>query len=159
MFKPNIILTIVLQSAITLIVTFCIYMFFAFLDNDFGFDGLFGLIFFQPIIAVVVSGLTIILCLIVGLPIRLNNKLNYWWISNFYIPILGTIIGLSLMLLAILPLFLETVTATIDGQETLKQIPNLTLILVGWFLTAFSFLHIFPPHWLNKQIKNLFQKD
>ncbi len=134
-------------------------MFLALLDSDFGFDGLFGLIFFQPIIAVVVSGLTILLCLIVGLPIRINEKLNYWWISNFYISILGAMFGLSLLLLAILPQFHETVTATIDGQETLKQIPNLTLILVGWFLTAFSLLHIFPPHWLNKQIKNLFQKN
>ena len=145
MNKTITILTVVLQFALTLIVTFCIYMFFAFLDNDFGFDGLFGLIFFQPIIGVVVSGLTILLCLIVGLPIRLHKKLNYWWTTNFYISILGAIIGLALLLLAILPQFHETVTATIDGQETLKQIPYPSLTLIGWFLTTFSLLHIFPP--------------
>jgi hypothetical protein len=120
-------------------------MVFALLDSDFGFDGLFGLIIFQPILAIILSGLTIFVCLIAGLPIRLNNRLNYWWTTNFYIAIIGTIIGLTLLFLALLPNFSETVTYDLDGLPTSKQIPNSTFSYIGWLLTAFSILHTYPP--------------
>ena len=152
------ILTLGLQIALTFITIFCIYMFFAFLDNDFGIDGLFGLFIVQPIMAIILSVLTIIICLIAGLPIRLNNKLNHWWTTNFYISIIGTICGLTLLFLALLPNFNETATTVIDGQKTLKQIPNITLSCIGWLLTAFSMLHIYPPRQLAEGIKKFFQK-
>jgi hypothetical protein len=110
MSKTIIILTLGLQIALTFIATFCIYMVFALLDSDFGLDGLFGLVIFQPIIAIILSGLTIFVCLIVGLPIRLYNRLNYWWTTNFYIAIIGTVIGLTLLFLSLLPTFSETAT-------------------------------------------------
>jgi hypothetical protein len=83
--------------------------------------------------------------MIAGLPVRLNKKLNHWWTTNFYISIIGTVCGLTLLLLALLPNFNETATLIIDGQETLKQIPNTILSCAGWFLTAFSLLHLYPP--------------
>jgi len=158
MIKTIIILTLGLQIALTFIATFCIYMVFALLDSDFGLDGLFGLVIFQPIIAIILSGLTIFVCLIVGLPIRLNSKLNYWWTTNFYISIIGTIIGLTFLFLALLPTFRETATYDLDGQKTLKQIPNSILSIFGWLLTAFSLLHIYPPRQLTEKAKNIFQK-
>lgn len=133
-------------------------MVFALLDNDFGFDGLFGLVIFQPIIAIILSSLTIFICLIVGLPIRLNNKLNYWWTTHFYISIIGTVIGLTFLLLALLPTFKETVTYDLDGQPTLKQIPNSIFSISGWLLTAFSLLHIYPPRQLTEKVKTFFKK-
>ena len=154
MSKTITIMTLGLQIALTFIATCCIYMFFVLLDNDFGFDGFFGLVIFQPIIAIILSGLTIFVCLIVGLPIRLNNKLNYWWTTNFYISIIGTIFGLTFLFLALLPTFRETVTADIDGQQTLKQIPNSILSYLGWLLTAFSILHTYPPRQLTNIIEN-----
>ena len=158
MNKTITILILVLQIALTFIATFCIYMVFALLDSDFGFDGLFGLIIFQPIIAIILSGLTIFVCLIVGLPIRLNNKLNYWWTTNFYISIIGTICGLTFLLLALLPTFGQTVTYDLDGASTLKQIPNSILSITGWLLTAFSILHIYPPRQLTERAKSILQK-
>ena len=151
-------LTLGLQIAMTFIATFCIYMVFALLDSNFGFDGLFGLVIFQPIMAVILSALTIFVCLILGLPIRLNNKLNYWWTTNFYIPIIGTTIGLTLLFLALLPTFSETVTYELDGEPTLKQIPNSIFSIAGWLLTAFSILHIYPPRQLTEGVKDFFQK-
>lgn len=133
-------------------------MVFAFLDSDFGLDGLFGLVIFQPIIAIILSGLTIFCCLIVGLPIRLNNKLNYWWTTNFYIAIIGTVFGLTFLSLSLLPTFKETVSYDLDGQPTLKQIPNSILAISGWLLTAFSLLHIYPPRQLTEKAKTIFQK-
>lgn len=158
MSKTITILTIGLQIALTFIATCCIYMVFALLDNDFGFDGLFGLFVIQPIIAIILSGLTIFICLIVGLPIRLNNKLNYWWTTHFYISIIGTVIGLTFLLLALTPAFKETVTYDLDGQPTLKQIPNSIFSISGWLLTAFSLLHIYPPRQLTEKVKTFFQK-
>jgi hypothetical protein len=158
MSKTLTILTLGLQIALTFVVTFCIYMIFALIDSDFGIDGLFGLFIIQPIFAIILSGLTILVCLIVGLPIRLNRKINYWWTTNFYLSIIGTVIGLTLLLIALYPAFSETVTIDLDGQPTLKQIPNFTLTPVGWFLTAFSLLHIYPPRQLTEKLKNIFQK-
>ena len=158
MSKTIIILTLGLQIALTFIATFCIYMVFALLDSDFGFDGLFGLVIFQPIIAIILSGLTIFCCLIVGLPIRLNTKLNSWWTTNFYVSIIGAFIGLAFLVLALLPNFSETVTYDLDGVPTLKQIPNSTFSYIGWLLTAFSILHTYPPRQLTEKVKAILQK-
>ncbi len=155
MSKTKINSIIKIQILYTFITTFCIYMFFALLDNDFGFDGILGLMFFQPIIAFLLSGLTILICLIIGLPIRLYSKLNSWWTKNFYISIIGVIIGLMMILLALLPAFNETVTYNLNEQPTSKQIPNLTLSCIGWLLTAFSILHSYTPPLLIKKIKNI----
>jgi len=155
MSKIITILILIFQFTLTFIAIFCIYMLFALLDNDFGIDGLFGLFIFQPIFGVVLSILTIIVCLIVGLPIRLNKKLNHWWITNFYISIIGTFCGLILLIFALVPIFNETTIITENGQETLKHIPNSTLSYIGWFLTAFSLLHIYPPRQLTENIKKL----
>lgn len=133
-------------------------MIFALIDSDFNFDGLFGLVIFQPIMAIILSGLTTFVCLIIGLPVRLNKKLNYWWTRNFYIPIIGTIIGLIFLFLALLPTFSETVTYDLNGEPTLKQIPNSIFSITGWLLTAFSILHIYPPRQLTEKVKRIFQK-
>ncbi|GCD78995.1 hypothetical protein [Schleiferia thermophila] len=158
MSKTITILTLGLQIALTFTATFCIYMVFALLDSDFGFDGLFGLVIFQPIIAIILSGLTIFVCLIVGLPIRLHNKLNSWWTTNFYVSLIGTFIGLTFLVLALLPNFSETVTHDLNGEPTLKQIPNSLFSITGWLLTAFSVLHIYPPRQLTERAKDFFQK-
>ncbi len=152
------ILTFGLQIASTFISIFCIYMVFAMLDSDFGVDGLFGLVIFQPIMAIILSAMTIFVCLIIGLPIRLNKKLNYWWTRNFYISIIGTIIGMTFLFLALLPAFTETVAYDLDREPTIKQIPNSIFSMTGWILTAFSILHIYPPRQSTEKLKSIFQK-
>jgi uncharacterized protein YacL len=153
------ILTIALQITVTFITTFCIYLLFALLDNDWGFDGLFGLLIIQPIAAIIFSILTIFICLIIGLPIRLNKNLNHWWIKNFYFSIIGVVLGLILLFLALLPIFEETIKIEINGQPTLKQIPNTFFSIIGWFLTAFSILHTYPPQKLTENIKSFISKS
>jgi hypothetical protein len=124
-------------------------MVFALLDYEGGFDSFVGLTIFQPVLAVILSALTIFCCLIFGLPIRLINKLNYWWTQHFYLSILLTFIGLILLGLSLNPDFIETTTITSDGLETTKKIPNSRLVITGWILTAFSALHIYPPRKLT----------
>ncbi|MBN7812157.1 hypothetical protein J0A68_14485 [Algoriphagus sp. H41] len=151
------ILTLGVQIVLTFILTFCIYMVFALLDSDFGFEGIFGLIVFQPIIAVILSGLTIFVCIIVGLPIRLNRKVNIWWTTNFYVPIIGVIFGLTFLFFALLPPFYETVVYELDGGSTVKKIPNSTFTFIGWLLTAFCLLHIYAPRQLVEKFKTYIQ--
>ena len=147
------ILIFVFQITMAFITAFCIYMGLAVIESEFGFDGLVVLFVFQPIGAVIVSGLTILLCLIVGLPIRLNKKINHWWTTNFYMPIIGTVVGLSLTILAILPYNEKTIPATIDGEEVLRQIPDPTFAICGWLLTIFCILHTYLPRQLTDGIK------
>ena len=155
MSKIVAILTLGLQTVLAFIAAFCIYMFFAVLDSEFGFDGLVVLFIFQPVIAIVLSVLTIIVCMLAGLPIRLNKKLNHWWTTNFYISIIGVVCGLTLLFLAMLPGFEETATVISDERETLKQIPNQTLLLIGLLLTVFSLLHVYPPRQFTEKIKRV----
>jgi hypothetical protein len=159
MTKMFTILIIGLQVALTFVATVCIYMVYAFFDNDFGFDGLFGLVVIQPIIGVLLSLLTIFLCSLVGLPIRLNKNLNRWWRTHFYISLLCVVFGLTFLVLAFLPNLQHTVTTEIHGQTTIKHIPNSYLAITGWFLTAFTLLHLYPPQQLTDKIKSMFQKD
>jgi len=130
-------------------------MLLALLDSDFGIDGLFGLFVIQPIIAIIISSLTIIGCLIVGLPIRLINKLNEWWIANFYFSIIGVIVGFLILFISFLPMFKDTITVDVDGEQTIKEVPNLILI-IGWFLISFSLIHLYPPRHLIDKIKLFF---
>ncbi len=159
MTKVVTIIIIGFQFLVTFIVTVSIYMIYALLDSNFGIDGLFGIIFIQPIMGVILTFLTIFVCTLFGLPIRLNKKLNNWWTKNFYISILGIVCGLSFLVIAFLPNLKDLVSSEIDGQLEVKSIPNSFFTLTGWFLTAFSFLHLYPPKQLTDKIINLLQKD
>lgn len=145
MNKAYRLLILLAQVALTSILLISIYMVFAFMDSDFGFDGIFGLLIFQPITAIVISGLTISICLLVGLPIRTNEKINNWWISNFYISIAGLFCAAIVFFIATRPSFSEIVFYEKDGEEATKQIPNTILLSIGWFMTAFFTLHLYPP--------------
>ena len=130
-------------------------MIFAFLDYEGGFDSFVGLTIFQPIFAAILSILTIFCCLLIGLPIRLITKLNSWWTRHFYIAILLTSFGLALLGLSLTPQFIETTTITRNGLETTKEIPNGGLVIIGWLLTAFSTLHIYPPNRMTRKAQEI----
>jgi hypothetical protein len=153
-------LTIGFQIALTFVATISIYIVFALLDSDFGINGIFGLIFFKPLIATIFSILTIFICSLVGLPIRLNIELNKWWQDNYYIAIIWAFCGLIFIILAWTPYFINTIgTYSIEGfYEGIKRIPNAALTISGWFLIAFSLLHFYPPRQLIEKIKAILEK-
>jgi hypothetical protein len=136
---------IFLQIGLGFVVLLGIYMLFALLDSDFGVDGLIGLIIFQPILGCIISALSIGICFIIGLPIRLNKQICKWWKKHFYLSIILLIGGLIILLLSLHPALAESVKISIDGYETVKNTPNEVLLSIGWFLTAFSILHLYPP--------------
>jgi hypothetical protein len=118
-------------------------MIFALLDSDFGIDGLVGLIIFQPVPGCIISALTIVVCFIIGLPLHFNRRINRWWKKHFYLSIIMLFAGL-LALLLLFPSFAEEAKVMADGYEAVKNVPNRYLSLAGWFLTAFSILHLYP---------------
>lgn len=132
--------------------TFFIYIASAVLQEDkFGFPFL----VIMPIMAFIISILIIILCGIIGLPIRLVPMINIWWIKNPIVVFIGVIIGVTLLVLSYFSHFTETVNVDVEGINKTKQIPNQVMVFVGWFLTTFSLLHFYPKN-IIKWISNKF---
>jgi hypothetical protein len=65
-------------------------------------------------------------------------------------------IGLILLVASLNSNFMDTTKIVIDGEEKIKDIPNINLCMTGWFLVAFSLLHFYPMTIVN-WIKNKLQ--
>ena len=145
-------LTILFQVTIAFMATFLIYIISAVLQEDkFGFPFL----VFMPIMAFVISLLIVLVCGIIGLPIRLVPAINKWWNRRPLIVFVGAAIGVALLVLSYFPYFTETVDIVDDINKT-KQIPNPGMGLVGWFLIPFTLLHFYPKfimRWASKKVK------
>jgi zinc transporter ZupT len=108
-----------------------------------------GFLIFQPILGFILTFCTIIACLIVGLPIRLVKKVRDFWLSKPFLPIAGAATGIIMLFLSFNSNFTELKEVTLDYGTVEKEVPNTTLALVGWFLTAFSLLHFYPQSLLR----------
>lgn len=120
-------------------------MIFAVLDNDEAdLINEIALFAIQSIYGIVFSALTIAVCIIVGLPIRLTERLYKWWSTKPTVALTGIITGLIVLVTSLNSHFSETTNVIIEGEQKTKQIPNINLALIGWFLTAFCLLHLYP---------------
>lgn len=148
------------QVIFTFILTFSIYMILAIADYEGGIDSFVGIAIFHPIIGAIICFLTILVCVIIGLPIRLVSTINKWWTNHFAISVSGILLGIILIIVSVTPLFRETVKVATEGTDRLKEIPNTILSITGWFVTAFCALHVFPPKiirtFLDKVVTKLF---
>jgi hypothetical protein len=147
-----------LQGISTFIALVVIYMTFVLIDYQGGSDVFIGSTLIQPVFGGLISVMTIGVCLLVGLPIRISNRINCWWAERFWLSILGVLLGLSLIIVSVLPSMTETINATIENEIIKKQIPNLVVATTGWFLTAFSLLHVFPPNSFRSWTERLVSK-
>lgn len=130
-------------------------MLFAMFDYQGGFANFIGLTLFQPILAILISILTVIVCGLVGLPIRLNNRLNNWWRTHFYVSILIGFLGLVACAISLIPGFVEEVTYRMDGMDMTQTVPNQILSISGWFLVATGTLHTYPPKLVQDRLESL----
>ena len=130
-------------------------MLFAMFDYQGGFANFVGLTLFQPILAFLLSILTVIVCGLVGLPIRLNNRLNTWWRTHFYVSILIGFSGLVACAISLMPGFVEEVTYRMDGMDMSQTVPNQILSVLGWFLVAIGTLHAYPPKFIQDKLETL----
>jgi hypothetical protein len=130
-------------------------MLFAMFDYQGGFANFVGLTLFQPILAILLSILTVIVCGLVGLPIRLNNRLNTWWRTHFYISILIGFLGLVACVISLMPGFVEEVTYRMDGMDMTQTVPNRILSISGWFIVAIGTLHTYLPKFIQDRLESL----
>lgn len=147
-----------IQAIITFITLILIYMIFVLLDYEGGIDGFTGTTLFQPIIGGLLTIMTIAICLLMGLPIRISRRINTWWTKRIWISIFGVLLGLSLIIFSVLPSMTQTIDITMENEMIHKQIPNLGLGTTGWFLTGFSLLHLFPPYKLRIWTEEIISK-
>lgn len=127
-------------------------------DYQGGITNFVGLTLFQPIFAILMSILTVIVCGLVGLPIRLNSKLNTWWRTHFYVSILIGVLGLVACVISLMPGFVEEITYRMDGINMTQTVPNQILSISGWFLVGIGTLHAYPPKGLQDKLEKLFNK-
>lgn len=130
-------------------------MVFAMFDYQGGFANFVGLTFFQSVLAILLSILIVIVCGLIGLPIRLNNRLNIWWRTHFYVSILIGFLGLVSCAISLMPGFVEEVTYRLDGMDMIQTVPNQILSISGWFLLAIGTLHTYPPKFLQDKLEFL----
>lgn len=146
------------QVGMTLVTTFGLYMLFAMLDYQGGIANFVGLTVLQPIFAILLSVVTVIVCGLIGLPVRLNRKLNEWWRTHFYVSILIGLSGLIACAISLTPGFIEEITYNMDGSDRTHTVPNQILSITGWFLVAFGTLHVYPPKFLLDKLEVLFKR-
>jgi hypothetical protein len=155
-------LTILIQFASALIVLFIIYIIFALLDvDDPDLINAVGFMIFQPLFGIIITLATIAACFIVGIPLRFIPKLKAWWVSKPYLPLIGIVVGIILLILSLIPGLMHPVKIIIDGEEKVKQIPNGELMIAGWLSTGFFLLHFYPFSfiaWILKEISIRKQK-
>jgi hypothetical protein len=106
------------------------------------YDGILSMLF-QPIMGGIFSMVAIIFLVIIGLPIRLNQKFNHWWRKRWWLSVLLGSIGFISMVLSWIPPFQITIY-----DDILKQnVPgfNPALSIGGWLLFLFALLHFYIP--------------
>ncbi|MDB5206941.1 MAG: hypothetical protein JWR72_2016 [Flavisolibacter sp.] len=145
MRKTAFALSLVIQFILTFAFLFIVYIIYALLDVEEAdmINGI-GFIVFQPLFGFILTAITIVICFIAGLPIRLKTKIKQWWLTKPLIPILGFVIGVLLLILAFNPNLTETKQIILYGETVNKEVPNITVSITGWFLTAFCLLHFYP---------------
>lgn len=148
-----------LQMVFAFALTFIVYMLLT-LDQifEYRFDNIIGHAVIPPKMVAIICGLTILACLLVGLPIRLVRAINNWWTNHFAISVYGILLGIILIILADISSFREIVKVVVDGIEQTNEIPNTYLGITGWFVTAFFALHMYPPAFIRTLSDKFIQK-
>lgn len=82
-----------------------------------------------------IAGVAIGFTALLGLPLRLNQRLRRWWINNGEIAYAGIVISLGTILYACLNTHQETYM-TEFGQTTGPR-PDWIPLLIGWLMLAF----------------------
>lgn len=92
---------------------------------------------------------TIVVCFLIGLPIRMILSLREWWLSRPFIALVALLTGLAILTLAWNSNFIDTKIILVNEEEIIQETPNIYLLAIGWFFTAFSLLHFYPKQFFE----------
>lgn len=149
-------LILILQLLLTFLCLWIIYMVFALFDYQGGIADFLGITLIQPLIGAIVSLLTILVCFAIGLPIRLKKKINEWWIKHYYLALAGMMAGFALIFLS--QVYSTSIKFISQGTEVYRKMPDLYFLFTGWFLSAFSLLHLYPSFYLIEEFEKFVEK-
>ncbi len=153
------VLTILFQLILSFMVLIGIYLVYAVSDMiEIDLVATIGFLLFQPILGVVFTLLTILLCLILGLPIRMIRVVNQFWKTKPIIPIIGTVTGFIFLFLSFLNRNIEIKEVIVENKKVIREVPNLAMSMTGWLLIAFCLLHFYPQS-LLKYLHQLISKN
>jgi hypothetical protein len=109
---------------------------------------------FGIFLPLVVSGATVILCFILGLPLKLHPHLRQWWFSRPVLQLLLLAIGILLLIFSNSQALQVSKEMTEHGEVVKRWYTNEHLSLPGWFLTGFVLIHLtttsMREHFLSK---------
>jgi hypothetical protein len=98
---------------------------------------------FQPIMGAIFAGVAVLLCLLVGLPIRLVPRLRQLWRKVWWLPLFLGSVAFLLMVASWLPPLRQTVHDYATDMEIQTFQP--ALAISGWLLSVFAALHFWFP--------------
>jgi hypothetical protein len=130
---------ILLQIAAGLLVAWIYYMLGMLMTTYDGFPSL----VLQPFMGALFALVAVLLCSLIGLPIRRVASVRRFWRSVWWLPLLLGALGFVLMVLSWLPPFRQTVYDELRQMEVQTFQP--TLALSGWLLSVFAALHFWFP--------------
>ncbi|WP_460556422.1 hypothetical protein [Ferruginibacter profundus] len=81
---------------------------------------------------------------LLGMPIRLIPKLFNWWYRHPVMPLLLLTAGIGCCFLSVQPQFIVTEIVARGAGFITQKIPESTLLITGWFVTAFAITHLYP---------------
>jgi hypothetical protein len=109
------------------------------LSTGYADDGV-GALLLCLLAAVVVSAISTVFVVVVGLPLRFTRRLRLWWIRNGELAIAGVVVGAALVVASA---FLGAGGA-----------PNGWLLVPGWLMLAFSLAHTWwPDRWRPERLR------
>ena len=135
---------------------FIVYMLYAIIDlYEIDTLNIVGLFTYQAIVGLIMALLTAICALIIGLPIRLNSRVNSWWRKNpgIWIGILA--LGIFLMLMAWSDNFSEVIYT--EPGKLPREIPHYGISIVGWCFIAFALVHSYLHEAYHKLFAKLYR--
>jgi hypothetical protein len=103
-----------------------------------------NMLLFGIYVPIVFSIITIMICVVIGLPLRLIPSVRNWWLSKPLLPLVILALGILLLFLSINPNFQITGIVDENGRMLVRHYSNVYISLTGWFLTAFILLHLYP---------------
>lgn len=103
-----------------------------------------GLSSYLPLQSLFIILVTMAFSLVIGLPIRMSDKINSWWLHHQLIPITGAIIG-SLLMLAGAFIRYKHIYPVGEGTAEVLIVPDTLVSGCGWSVAIFSLLHLYLP--------------
>ena len=137
---------ILFQIVITFLILYLVFMWFFISKGNEKAGIIEGLGFknSRTAYAMITIAFTMVICFVIGLPIRIIPGVYQWWTHKPIINGLMFLTGLSLIILYSNSFFTNETISAASGVSETYTVGDPYFILTGWFLIAFSLLHLYP---------------